>query len=146
MLRQIQKRVKVRRQQSFETKPVANMSPCNSPQITPTSELPPNFPFLRNQSCSFEDEPMDLCEIYKTPTQKAVPIDVFGFQTNEEQSMESERRDGRDLKCRRPSARKLRLQLSKTSSRPVKQQSIQQREDNPRYFLRSSSVAINEMK
>ena len=146
MLGQIRKRVQERRQQSFDTKRVANSSPCNSPQTTPTAELPPTLAFVRNHSCSFEaDESMDVCEIYKTPTQKAVPIEGYGVHTTDEQSLEKERKDGKDLRSRRPSARRLRLQLPKTGSKLVKQQSAQQREDNTRYFLRSNSVVMNEI-
>ena len=136
MLGQIRKRVQDRRQQS----------PCNSPQTTPTAELPPTFAFVRNQGCSFEtDESMDLCEMYKTPTQKAVPIEGFDVHTSDERSMEKERKDGKDLKSRRPSARRLKLQLPKSGNKLVKQQSTQQREENTRYFLRSNSVVMNEI-
>ena len=146
MLRQIRKRVQDRRQHSVEIKQVTGKSPCNSPQVTPTGELPPKFPFVRSKSYSFEeDEPLDISEIYKTPTQKAVPIDDVDMEAIDEQSIEKWRGDGRDLKSRRPSARKLRLQMPKSGNRFVRQQSAQQREENYRYFLRSNSVAINEV-
>jgi len=146
MLRQIRKRVQDRRQQTVEINHAAGMSPRNSPQVTPTGELPPKFPFVRSESYSFEeDEPLDICELYKTPTQKAVPIDDVDMEATDEQSTEKGRGDRKDLKSRRPSAKKLRLQMPKSGNKFVRQHSAQQREENYRYFLRSNSVAMNEV-
>ena len=141
MLGHIRKRVQERRQQSVETRQASKMSPCNSPLTTPTNELPPKFPWLSQSNSLETDEPMDLCEIYKTPTQKAVPLDGYDGHVNGERP-ETKGTEGKDLRSRRHHARKLRLQLSKSGSKLERQQSTQHRDA---YFLRSSSVDMKDV-
>lgn len=144
MIGHIRKRVQERRQQSFESKPASNMSPCSSPLTTPTSELPPKFPWPNQERSFDEDEKMEVCEIYKTPTQKAVPIDAYGAELNCDPLKMKEKVDGKESRGKRPSVKKLKLQLSRSENRLARQKSIQQRGGNSRYFLRSSSAEMTD--
>lgn len=141
MLGQIRKRTQQRRQQSFESKQSSTASPCGSPLTTPTMESPT---FWTNHGGCFDtQEQPDTCEIYKTPTQKAVPIEENFAESNIAPFKHEEKVNGGGNRSKRYNTRKLKLQLSKTGNRYDKHQLVQQREN--RYFLRSKSAEIKEI-
>ena len=74
MLNRIRKRMQDRRQCSYD--PASNISPCTSPATTPTADLSSSFswPSVYVPVDESNAEDMDEEEIYKTPTEKAVPL------------------------------------------------------------------------
>eukprot|EP00795_Rhopilema_esculentum_P011477 gene11477-21692_t len=147
MLGHIRKRVQVRRQSSVEfCKNSTAVSPCSSPLTTPTNELPPMFPvFNVNEDTMGEDEQMDVEEVYKTPTQKAIPVSQFHItDTNADaEPYKNTIKLINDLKIKRNSIKKQRLRKSRSGSGSKSEKDHQNQHMNytrREYFLRSSST------
>ena len=149
MLHQIRKLVQDRKQQSFEGRPSC-LSPRESPLSTPTSEFAAGFPWPNNDESSSkgdDEEEMEINTIYKTPTQKAVPIQCnYDDVTNQTQKLELKLNRPNQLKARQTN-RKVRLQRTRSGSKACKESKL--KEDNAKddvrmeYLLRSNSVNMS---
>lgn len=149
MLHQIRKKVQDRKQQSFEGRHSSCQSPRESPLSTPTSEFTSGFawPNVESSSKDEDEEEMDINTIYKTPTQKAVPIESNCDDiVNQTLKLELKLNRPNQLKARQTN-RKVRLQRTRSGSKACKESKMKEdsAKDDVRmeYLLRSNSVNMS---